>query len=221
MAKIHDAITALRAGGVRADWGHPQGIQMVPDSPIAAVSVAHSNQQETALQVWILGSAGQGGRVCEEVAQNAAGILRGLNACCEVGACQFDGETGLLTVEILAAWQVFLESQVAVDQVSLPYATDFSAVQTRQVTRAVDEETGEVTYTSDAVGWTLTIRELLPMGETAAVDGANAFTLTVSRENGVETYPQCYWSSVTLQETNSGLLRERTAKSWEERVIEE
>lgn len=220
ITRIQDAVVALRAGGLRADWGYPQGWQATPESAVVAVSVAHSDPQETALKVWVLGPAAQGGRTCEDLAQTAAQILRAQNARCTVGECHFDEETGLFMVQILAVWQESLPCSIRIGQTLLANVTDFSAVQNRQVTRVTDEETGEITLVGEMVSWTVTIRERLPVGEIAAVEAADGFTLTVTGENGVETYPQCYWQSITLEQSADGLIRQRVAKSWEERVVQ-
>jgi hypothetical protein len=37
----------------------------------------------------------------------------------------------------------------------------------------------------------------------------------------VETYPDCYWLSITLEENGGGLLRKRIARSWTERIVEQ
>lgn len=219
ISRIESTVAALRAGGVHADRGFPQGMQTGLTEPVVAVSVEHSDRQESVLKARICGPAAQGGRVCEDLAQTVAQLLRGENAHCEVGSCRFDGDTGLFTVEVLAAWQVFLADPVKIDGKVLAYVTELSAVQTRQVAQAADEETGVVTIVNEADGWTLSVTEWLPLGENAAVDQNEPFTLTVHRENCVETYASCYWTSITLEETNSGLIRKRVAKSWEERVV--
>lgn len=219
ITRVRDTVAALQAGGLRAGRGYPQGWQPVPDSPVVAVSVDHADGQETALKVWVLGPAAQGGSVCENLAQAAARILRAQNARCTVGACRFDKETGLFAVEILAVWQEYLPCAVKVGQEQLSCVTDLSAVQTRQVTQVTDEETGETTFVSQLAGWVVTIRELLPAGEVPAVEETDEFTLTVTRENGVEVYSQCQWHSITLEETDGGVIRQRIAKTEEERVV--
>lgn len=220
ISQVNAVVAALRAAGIRADRGNGQALQPTIQSAVAAVSVAHADEQEQKLKVCILAPAEQGGRVCEELAQTTASLLRQQNASCTVGPCQFDGEMGLFVVEILAAWQLFLESQVFVDQQKLPYVTELSAAQTRQMEAFTNGETGESTVVRKAKGWEVTIQELLPVGATAAVEPMEAFTLKVMRKGWVETYPDCYWSSILLQDTQTGILRRRTAVSWSERTVQ-
>lgn len=220
IARIDQTVAALRVGGIRAGRGFPQGMQAVLEEPVVAVSVDHTDRQETVLKVRICAAAALGGRACEDLAQTVARLLHSENAHCEVGSCRFDGETGLFGVEVLAVWQEFVADPVKIDEKLLPYVTDFSAVQTRQVAKVADEETGVISIVNEAEGWTVTVKERLPLGETAAVDQTEPFTLTVHRENGVETYASCYWISIALEETNCGLRRTRIAKSLAERVVE-
>jgi hypothetical protein len=110
---------------------------------------------------------------------------------------------------------------VQIDNAILAYATEFSAVQTRQVQQVTDPQTGEKSVVNEEVIWTVAIQELLPFREIMVVDHKESFTLRVKHENCTEIYPECYWLSITLEETDGGLIRKRIARSWTERVIEE
>ena len=100
------------------------------------------------------------------------------------------------------------------------YATEFSAEQNRQVKQVVDAQTGEKRVVSEEVIWTLTLEEVLPFRETIADDTKEPFTLSVQHGNCREIYPECYWLSITQEETDGGLMRKRIARSWAERIIE-
>ena len=110
---------------------------------------------------------------------------------------------------------------VQIDNEMLDYATEFSAVQTRQVQQVTNGETGEISMVSEEMVWTVAIQELLPFWEEIEADQKAAFTLRVEHENCTEVYPRCYWLSITLEEGDGGVIRKRIARSWTERVIEQ
>lgn len=220
MYRLNHTVAALQAAGIRADRGYPGSLVQVPETPIVAVTVERSSQKETVLAVTIYGPARQGGRVCEELAQEVADALRSLAARCEVGSCRFEEESGLFRLQILAAWKQNLHNQVRIDGQVLVFANEFSAVQTRQVEKVTDEETGQESVVNEEVIWTVAVQELLPFSQAMEVDHKEAFTLSVVHENCVETYPGCYWLSITLEETDGGLIRKRIARSWTERIVE-
>lgn len=220
ITRINDVTAALQAGGLRADRGYPAQCQSMPSSPVVTVTVAYSNEKETALQVCVLGPMTLGGRVCEDLAQTAAQLLRETDACCRVGGCRFDEEMRLFAVDIVAVWQEYLTDRVMIGDEALEYVTDISTEHTRQVAQVTDEETGLTVLMNETVGWTVTVWELLPFDTEIGEDAQEAFTLKIIRESGTETYPQCYWTSITLEKSDNGRLRKRVAQSWSERVTE-
>lgn len=220
MNRLNHTVTALQNAGFRADCGYPGKLVQVPDSPIITVTIERSSQKEIVLAVTIYGPPELGGQICEELAQEVAATLRGLAARCEVGICQFEDASGLFRLKVLATWKKNLHNRVRIDGQSLVYANEFSAVQTRQVEKVVDEETGQEQVINEEVIWTVAVQELLPFSQAMEVDHKEAFTLSVVHENCVETYPECYWLSITLEETDGGLIRKRIARSWTERIVE-
>ena len=221
MTRVGYTVEALQAAGIRAQRGHPSDMAHALSGPVAAVTVEHSDQKQIRLAVTVYGPACQGGRVCEELAQTVADVLRAKRGRCQVGSCSFDGESGLFVVKVTAVWLESLHNTVQIDNATLAYATDFSAVQTRQVQQVTDPETGEKSVVNEEVIWTVAIQEMLPFREVMEVDHKEAFTLRVMHENCTEIYPGCYWLSITLEEGDGGLIRKRIARSWTERVIEE
>lgn len=209
----------LQTLGIPAERGYPAAKLQMPEETVAAVTVERSTPKEAVLAIHILGPAGQGGRVCEDAAQSVATALLEKMASCQVGPCQFDSTTGIFSVKVLAHWTEFLEDSVFVGADLVSCATEFSAVQTRQVQQVEDEETGQVSIVNRDVIWTIALQEQLPLREVPAVDTKEAFALTVVHENCKEVYPQCYWLSITLEENDKGLLRKRIARSWTERVV--
>lgn len=219
--RLNTATKALVAAGIPTLRGYPGTPIRVTTSPVAAISVERSDLKETVLAVWICSPASLGASVCEDAAQTAADVLRQKLAFCQVERCQYDGKSGLFSAKILASWKETLVNQVKLNRGVLVYATEFSAVQTRQVQQVTDPETEEKQVVNEEVIWTIAIQEQLPFREGLLVEDKEAFTLTVTHENYVETYPDCYWLSITLEENGGGLLRKRIARSWTERIVEQ
>lgn len=218
---VDNAVSALLEAGIRAERGYPADCVPALNGPVAAVTVEHSDQKQTRLAVTVYGPGALGGQVCEEMAQTVAQVLREKRARCEVDSCRYDGESGLFSVKVTACWLESLHNTIQIDNAALAYATEFSAVQTRQVQQVTDPESGEKSVVNEEVIWTVAIQELLPFREVMVVDHKDAFTLRVKHENCTEIYPECYWLSITLEEGDGGLIRKRIARSWTERVIEE
>ncbi len=221
MRQVDNAVQAMRSAGIRAERGFPGELTPAITEPVVAVTVEHSDQKKIRLAATVYGPGYLGGRVCEELAQTVADVLREKRGICQVGDCGFDLESGLFSVKVTAMWMESLHNTVQIDNATLAYATDFSAVQTRQVQQVTDPETGEKQVVNEEVIWTVAIQELLPFREVMVVDHKESFTLRVKHENCTEIYPECYWLSITLEEGDGGLVRKRIARSWTERVIEE
>ena len=221
MKRVGYTIDALKAAGIRVERGFPGDRSPAIEDPVVAVTVAHSDQKKIVLAVTVYGPGRQGGQVCEDLAQSVAQILREKRGRCEVDSCRYDTESGLFSVKVTACWLESLHNTIQIDNASLAYATEFSAVQTRQVQQVTDPETGEKSVVNEEVIWTVAIQEVLPFREVMVVDHKEAFTLRVKHENCTEIYPECYWLSITLEETDGGLIRKRIARSWTERLIEE
>ncbi len=221
MRQVENAVLALKNAGIRAERGFPGELSPAILEPVVAVTVEHSDQKKIRLAATVYGPGHLGGRVCEELAQTVADVLREKRGICQVRECGFDPESGLFSVKVMALWMQSLHNTVQIDNATLAYATDFSAVQTRQVQQVADPETGEKQVVNEDVIWTVAIQELLPFREVMVVDHKESFTLRVKHENCTEIYPECYWLSITLEEGDGGLVRKRIARSWTERVIEE
>lgn len=218
--RMNTTLEALTTAGIPARRGYPETQMRVTAGPVAAISVERADLKEVVLAVWICSPAGLGASVCEDAAQAAADILRQKLAFCQVERCQYDGKSNLFLTKILASWKETLVNQVKLNRNVQVYATEFSAVQTRQVQQVIDPETGEKQVINEEVIWTIALQEQLPFRESLLVEDKEAFTLTVNHENYVEIFPDCYWLSITLEENGGGLLRKRIARSWTERVIE-
>lgn len=212
VARVKAAVNALKAAGISATRGYPEGVIPHLEEVMAAVSVARSDQRQTELAVTIYGPRGQ---ECEQTAQQAAAALRDKGFICRTGSCDFDGASHLFFVKVTALWMETLHNRVLIGDALLPFATAFSAVQTRQV----QQQEGQPLQGEKV--WTLAVQEWLPFWEPVVQDEAGAFTLKVMHENCTEIYGNCYWLSITLEEGDGGLIRKRIARSWNERIIQE
>ncbi len=221
MMRVAATVEALQAAGIRAERGYPANEAMALQGPVVAVTVEHSDQKKVVLAATVYCPAHLGGRLCEERAEQVADVLREQRGRCEVGSCSYDAESSLFSVKVTALWLESLHNSVQIDDDTLAFATEFSAVQTRQVQQVTDSETGEKSVINEEVIWTVAVQEVLPYREVMVVDHKGAFTLRVKHDHCTEIYPQCYWLSITLEECDGGLIRKRIARSWTERIIEE
>lgn len=212
IGRVKTAVNALKAAGISATRGYPDGVIPQLEGVMAAVTVESSDQRQTELAVMLYGPKGQ---ECEQTAQQAAEILRDKGFICRTGCCDFDGASNLFSVKVRTLWMETLHNRVMIADAVLPYATAFSAVQTRQV------QQGEEAVVQGERVWTLAVQEWLPFGEAVTEDEGGAFTLKVLHESCTEIFNDCYWLSITLEEGDGGLVRKRIARTWKERIIQE
>ena len=102
--RITQVIDALQALGIRADRGYPGTGMPYPDAPVVAVSLQEQTRERFTLAVRIYCTAPQGGIFCEDRAMDMVPVLENLGADCTVGACGFDGKSGLFSVCVQARW---------------------------------------------------------------------------------------------------------------------
>lgn len=216
MDRVDMALTALRGAGIRAERGfHLQKLPAL-QSTMTAVTVENTGVRQTELAATVYGPKGP---VCEGMAQLVAEVLRNQGAVCRVRACRFDGASNLFSTKVTVHWKEKLLNRVRVGDRTLEYVTDLSAVQTRQVQQVVDGQTGLEEVVKGEKVWTLAIQEWLPYREQVDTETDGAFSICVEHETWMETYPQCHWLSITVEESDGGILRKRIARSWEERIV--
>lgn len=210
MYRANTAVNILKSAGISASRGYPEGMIPHLEGVMVAVTVENAGRRQTELAVTAFGPRGQ---ECEEKAQQAADALGNKGFVCRVGACRFDGISSLFSVQITALWMETLHNRVLIGETIVSHATEFSAVQTRQVQQEEQVVQGEKV-------WTLALQEWLPYAEPVTPDESGAFNLKVMHENCTEIYPDCYWLSITLEEGDGGLVRKRIARTWKERIIQ-
>ena len=102
--RILAVIAALQSAGFRAERGYPGKGMPYPDAPVVAVSLQEQTRERFTLAVRIYCAAPQGGIFCEDRAMDMVPVLENLGADCTVGACGFDGKSGLFSVCVQARW---------------------------------------------------------------------------------------------------------------------
>ena len=90
MTRVSSTVDVLKSAGIRTERGFPGDLIEAITGPVAAVTVEQSDQKQTVLAVTVFGPVNQGGRVCEELAQTVAQVLREEPDRCRVGNCSFD-----------------------------------------------------------------------------------------------------------------------------------
>lgn len=210
----------LLENGIFTRRGHPNVKLQIPDKPVAILTLENADDKQTVLAVHIFCNISIGGATCEDTAQTAAEALRHAGAMCQVEKCQFDNRSNLFSVKIQATWKEGLAYTVKLEDKVLEYATEFSAVQNRQVSREFDPETNVETVHNDELIWTIAIQEQLPEYFILEDEREEAFTLSVYHNTYMEVFHHCYWLSITLEENEAGILRKRIARSWSNRILE-
>lgn len=227
--KIKQVVDTLCTGEIRAKRGYPEDQYFHPEHPVAAVYLesVHGQSVTVAAQIFAEKAAD-----CEDCADTALGLLASLQGTCQVESCKFDRQMGLFSLRVLIRWDPETESEpepepepevslpyaLQLDQKEMPYVTAFSAVFTGELYQSTSED-GETSIGYNAKVWTLTVEELLPPETAPEEDDGETFTISVIRQGGTESYPQCRWDTVRRTETASGVRQVRIAKTWEERSV--
>lgn len=227
LQRITDTVEALQWAGFRADRGYPSAGMPYPSTPVVSVNLYSSTAREVALEVTVYCSVADGGIVCEDQALEAAAVLEGIGAICQVGKCSFDGKSGLFSLSILARWVEEQEEEpepetppaqepeegpptVLFNGEVLPYVTAFSALRSSEVVVSVGAADGI---------WTLTVEEKIPLAEVGFGMPTSNFTLAVRRGSMEETFRQCYQETMVRRETDRWMYQKRVAKTWEEPIV--
>lgn len=216
---IDGAVEALEEIGIQAGRGYPGTKIPLVYSPVVTVSLEEYTEHTLTLAADVFVAAEQGGSECEETAMKVAGVLTEKMAVCSVGACKYSGQTGLFTVRVLARWYRELDYAVKIDDVAIAYVTSCCAEKATVRLPYVDATTGETLVTVSGSEWNITVTDIWPLNEKMQPETAETFTLFVMRPGGLEAYPGCMWTQITLEETPAGVLRTRVAKTTQDRVI--
>lgn len=151
-----------------------------------------------------------GGGACENAAIQAGTVMEKLGGTVVQEECRFNAYADAYYIRVLgtffgaavlSGWSAASEFTVELDDTVLEHAVSFRAEQ------AVDEVTG--TPLSTAV-WTFRLEEKFGWGEGPLPGPTDNFSVTVSRNSGMEVYTECSWTSIQLEDTATGLRQVRT-----------
>lgn len=210
---LNSVIVGLQEQGYRTSRAFPGERMPHIEKPAVAVALQKEESGSQTLAVTVLYPESMGGGACEDDARALAGFLRSLEYECVQENCRYDGKSDRFFVRILASRKNAQDAppyEVLINGQLLPYTTEFSAEQKREISLVRTAGQGE---TMEAVGfpqlWTLTLEELIPgdVRDEAAIQ--EPFNLTVRRGQVEETYQVCCWTLHRRQETRQGLRRVR------------
>lgn len=215
--KIAEAVTALNEAGLRAQRGYPAGKMPAITGPVAAVNVESITPAQTKLAVRVFSATD--GLNCEDAAQTAVQALSGIGASCAVAGCCWDTRAGVFFCLVEALWHERAACTVTVDSKDLPYALDVTAKKQISRVQVTDPETEAVTEECRDLGWSITIRELLPPEYLPETEEKGEFTLYIFRAGGRERYEKCQWVQILLENVPGGIQRTRVARTWNGRSL--
>lgn len=160
--------------------------------------------------VTVMVPVSMGGTACENAAIQAGAVLEKLGGTVTMEECRFNAYADAYYIRVLGkffgsavltGWSAASEFTVELNDTVLERAVSFRAEQ------AVDEVTG--TPLSTAV-WTFRLEEKFGWGEGPLPGPTENFSVTVSRNSGLEVYTECSWTSIQLEDTATGLRQVRT-----------
>lgn len=217
--KIQEVMQALQAIGLPVRRGYPGTKIPAIYNPTVTVSLESFSEKELTLAADVFVPAERGGDECEETAMRAATVLAGERAACSVGNCRYNAPSGLFTVRVLAKFYRPLDYAVKLDSEQIAYAIGFDSRRTVERLPYVDSATGQTLVTVEKPQWQITVQDLVPLTQKMTPEKTDTFTVGLMRPGGLEAYPGCVWTGITLEETPAGVLRTRVAVTNQERTI--
>ena len=207
---VGNVITALSGVSIRADEAYPGRRIPALTGPVAAVQLGKMDRsvRTTAVKVVIMSPSSGGGSLCESTALRAIEALQKMGGTCVKDLCKFDEMADVFYIGIEAEffgtamenkWSAGPGYAITIGQQPMEQVVSFSAQ------RATSDE---VTAIADAA-WSFTLEELLSPGTSEPPDPAEPFTLKVTRNNGVEEFTGCRWTSHQRQDTIRGVTQVR------------
>ena len=211
MSITQKVIDGLNAAGLSAERAYP-GSQ-IPHLTQVRMAVSLEKMEYAAwsatVLVNVMASAAMGGSVCEEAALQAAQAMEALGGECTQEECQFHGYADAYCVRVLGKFygETVMDGWTKTPSFTVKLGTStLSNAVSFQAERQVDEATG---LPLDQSAWFFRLEEQFGRGEAPAPPPSEPFSLTVSRSTGVETYRECTWISVQVEDTASGLRQVR------------
>lgn len=209
---VTTVMDALNEAGIPARQAYPgTAMPHITDVQTAvSLSKLEFTTRSATVAVTVMAPVSLGGTVCEDTAIQVGGILEDLGGVCVQGPCKFNGYADAYYAEVLGtfygaavmdSWKYDSGFQVTLGSTELTNAVAFRAEQ------AVDAETGQLLETGV---WNFRLEEEYGLGELVKPSPIEPFAITVSRSGSTETYNDCNWVSVQLEDTKSGLRQVRT-----------
>ena len=217
MKIIENMLAALEAAGLNAGEAY-RGDQMPHvTGPYVAVSLEkleHTARKATVLAT-VLVPMELGGSVCQEKAVIAGQAMEALGGVCVQEACQSHGYAQAYYIRVLGTfcggavmdeWEKTSDFTVMLGTQTISNAVSFRAEQ------AVDEATG--TPLSTAI-WSFRLEEEYGRGEVPKPEPEEPFTMSIRRSADTETFSECSWTAVQMENTATGLrlVRKGVAKN--------
>lgn len=218
--RISQAQKALSRAGLSNGRGYPDAEADTGRKCYATVSVHTVTRQYITLAAEVFVNCKQGGAACEDAAWAAARELERDMAVCTIGEIRFDGQTGMYSIRILAQWPRDPGCTVKIGSDEVSNLVSCDAVRTATLERFTDPESGEIHQAAAGRSWSITVMDLWPTQNKMPQERTDAFLLQVIRAGGVESYADCMWTKISLEQTPAGVLRTRVAQTRQERSIE-
>lgn len=163
--------------------------------------------------VMVMSPANLGGATCEDAAMTAASALQKNGGVCIREGCSYDNRSDLFCIKVYATytgstsadgWKENQKFTVKLGPVALEWVRMFRAQQ--------EVATPNVAPISGAA-WKFLIEEVIPSEGMEQITPAEPFSITVSRRGMVETFSNCYLTSMVREDREDGLhlLRSGTA----------
>ena len=219
--RIEAVIAALQAQNIPAQRGYSGRVIAAVYAPKTAVRLYRCTEGEETVAVDIFGPTAQGAAACEALAAQVQTVLRRMMAEVTVGACEFQKDSGLFALQVQGKWRIGPKCVVKIDDQSMENILECRAAQENTALSYVDSQSGEIITTVTKREWTITIVDIWPAGKKMDVDTTEPFALSIHREGGTESYANCRWSTILLEETKAGVMRTRVARTYHQRVISE
>ena len=218
--RINQAKKALTRAGFSNARGYPATEADTSRKCYAVVSIHAVTRQYITLSIEMFANCKQGGAACEDAAWAASQEQEQDMAACTIGEISFDGQTGMVTIRILAQWPRNPGCTVMIGSEEVSTLVSCDAVRTATMERFTDPESGEIHQVAGGRLWSITVTDLWPLQNKMPQECTDAFLLQITRPGGAETYADCMWTKISLEQTPVGIIRTRVAQTRQERSIE-
>lgn len=185
------------------------------------------NSQEATVEVDIICPASLGGTMCEYQAFTATEALTAVGASCIQNGCVYHAATNTFMVKIHATFAGNTQNedgtvgpgfQVYINNVMQPYAIGFTSQ--KEADHKMVYSAGIGLPNGSTVGpllYSFRLEEMIPLGQAAAAEPSEPFSLRMESETSVEKMFMCRCTKIQREYTKEGLRRIRMGfgRVWE------